>query len=264
MTREITVGNAIRFRSPLSSIRRALRKAETAHLWRKLLPPDYMRVWVGAEKNYAEIGEQFMARFERLCGLRSDATVLDLGCGCGLMAIPLAPFLKDGRYEGLDNNPPMIEWCQQNLAPKFPNFRFQLADVFSGESNTEGRLLPKDYVFPFGDGAFDFIFAKSLFTHLLPEATERYLSEVARTLRPGGSCLLTYFLKDESLNLSERRRGELSFAHSLKDCSVESADRPERAVAYELTYLKKLYERFGLEIRELINDFQDIVVATKT
>ena len=48
-------------------------------------------------------------------------SVLDVGCGIGRMAIPLARYLNtDGKYEGFDIIPENIAWCQRAITPRYP------------------------------------------------------------------------------------------------------------------------------------------------
>ena len=44
-----------------------------------------------------------------------------------------------GSYEGLDIVDVGIDWCQRTITPRFPRFRFHLADVFN-------RIRPYGFV----------------------------------------------------------------------------------------------------------------------
>ena len=78
------------------------------------------------------IGREFLDYFIRLAELKPDHRVLDVGCGVGRIAAPLADYLSPGgSYEGFDIVSGGIEWCQTNITPRFPNFRFQVADIYN-------------------------------------------------------------------------------------------------------------------------------------
>jgi hypothetical protein len=70
------------------------------------------------------------------------------------------------------------EWCQGNISSKYPNFRFQLADVYNTEYNPGGTHRASEYESPYEDESFDFVILTSAFTHMLPEEVSNYLSEI--------------------------------------------------------------------------------------
>ena len=78
---------------------------------------------------YKRIGNKFFRHFLDLGDLKPDERVLEVGCGIGRMAVPLTRYLDGGEYEGFDVMPEAIEWCQRNISSKYPNFRFQVADI---------------------------------------------------------------------------------------------------------------------------------------
>jgi SAM-dependent methyltransferase len=119
--------------------------------------------------------------------LRENSTVLDVGCGCGKMARTLVyhPYIK--HYIGFDVIRENVDWCEQTIVPRTKGrFEFHYLDVFSGAYNPAGTLRGTDVVFPVVDGAINFAFAGSVFTHLLQEDAKHYLREVRRALAPDG------------------------------------------------------------------------------
>ncbi len=133
-----------------------------------------------------------------MAGIRSDDDVLDIGCGVGRTARYLCDLVgSEGSYEGFDIAEAGIRWCQKNITPAFPHFRFQWTPVFHPHINPDPSLPPATALeFPYPDQSFDFAFAHSVFTHLLPDVTQHYFEEVARVLRPGGILYGTWFLFD--------------------------------------------------------------------
>ena len=70
-----------------------------------------------------------------------DERVLDVGCGAGRVAAPLARYLgPDGSYEGFDNNAERIAWCNEHIAGLHPQMRFSVADVYSGQYKRDATL----------------------------------------------------------------------------------------------------------------------------
>src|SRR5262245_11235126 len=139
-------------------------------------PPDLVSYASGSydEELFRTTGYEFLNYFRDLCRLRPTARVLDLGCGCGRMAIPLVSYLdRTGSYEGIDIHSPSIEWASENIAANFPNFRFQRADVSNSTYNPQGMVPQHRYRLPFPDGSFDYAYMTSVFTHMLPSVLER-------------------------------------------------------------------------------------------
>lgn len=225
-------------------------------------------------------GLDFLRYYKDLCDLKPDDAVLDVGCGMGRKTIPLVTFLSDeGRYEGLDINRDGIEWCQKGIGNLRDNFRFQLIDVFNESYNPSGKGKASEYRFPFDDGSFDLVVLGSVFTHMLPDDMENYLREVARVLRREGNCLITYFLlNEESCRLISEQKSSMSFEYRIgEQCYSEYSEIPEQAIAYDESYVRALYDDSHLKIKfpicfgiwcerktTLLDEFQDIVVATKS
>src|SRR5687767_15011180 len=73
-----------------------------------------------------------------------------------------------------------------NIGGVRPDFQFDWLDVGNTQYNTRSSRAASAVRFPDDDASFDFVFATSVFTHLLPDAAARYLAESRRVLRPGG------------------------------------------------------------------------------
>jgi SAM-dependent methyltransferase len=232
---------------------------------RRLLGDDY--------SEFRRIGQEFKRYFVELGGLQPSHAVLDVGCGPGRMAVPLMDYLTDqGRYEGFDVVPREIRWCQEHITPLRPNFRFQLADVRNRRYNPDGTVPAAELRFPYDDSTFDLVVLASVFTHMLEQEVERYLTEVARVLRPGGRCIVTYFL----LNEDSRRRiaaGESYFSFPAGDGAArfENPDDPEATVAYDESFVRDLHTASGSPVESVHGGYwcgrtdyltwQDVVVA---
>ena len=109
-----------------------------------------------------------------LHGLRKDHYVIDVGCGAGRLAKPLAEYL-DGKYLGIDVVPDLLNYAR-NLARR-PDWRFEPAS---------GLTIPEQ------DQQANMVCFFSVFTHLLHEESFVYMREAKRVLKPGGKVVLSF------------------------------------------------------------------------
>jgi SAM-dependent methyltransferase len=241
----------IRLVRPTAFVRAVVLDARDAVLRRQdpLTPP--RRLGFVGSGDFRTAGEEFREVFVSLGGLRPDDDVLDVGSGVGRGAIGLTGWLQ-GRYEGIDVVRRGIQWCQQAITPRYPNFHFQVADVYNRHYNPVGRFSASEYRFPYEDQFFDFVVLTSVFTHLLPADRDNYISEIARVLRPTGRCLATFFLLNDEARLSlQNGRSSLNFRFSRPGYWTDNERIPEAAVAYEETDVREELERSGLRIAKV-------------
>jgi len=241
------------------------------------LPPRSFRDSVGGHKDFEAIGIEFLNYFRKFCNLKPDEKILDVGCGCGRLAIPLTKYLnRGGSYEGFDIISKQIGWCKKNISSSYPNFHFEIANVFNKRFNPKGKIKASEYTFPYKDKSFDFIFLTSVFTHMLPQDMENYLSEIARVLKKDGRCFITFFLlNNESLKLINFKKAlYLDFKYCFKNYRIVNKKIPEGAIAYDEKFIRKLYYKYRLHIKEPIFygswcgrgnflSYQDIIISSK-
>lgn len=239
-----------------------------------LMPP--RRLSFVGRGDFERTGREYLSHFVELGGLRPGDRVLDMGCGIGRMAIPLMDYLDEhGSYAGFDVGRAMIRWCQREITARRPAFEFAWAPVYNQKYNPFGSIAAAEFRFPYEDGSFDFVFATSLFTHLVRAETEHYLRETARVLRPGGTCLLTFFLLDEHAE-GEMAAGRASFdfRHPIDGGFTTDPGQPEEAIAFQAGDLRAMLDKVGLEVQEPIRfglwsnhpggpAGQDIVIAKR-
>lgn len=232
------------------------------------LPPASLQHQVGPPGVFEDVGLTTMGRLN-MAGLRPEHDVLDIGCGVGRTARYLCDYL-DARahYEGFDINKSLIEWCQAEITPRFPNFRFQLSPLFNWAYLPDPTLpLPSEFRFPYPDASFDFVFAHSVFTHLLPDASAHYLCEIKRVLRSGGISYSTWFLfKDTPLDSVSSFVAGMKLDHS-GNFALHDPEVPDAAVGYKESYVRAYYADAGLTIVEPVhpgfNKLQDAFVASR-
>ena len=218
---------------------------------------------------------EFLSHFVGRAGLDRRHRVLDVGCGVGRMAIPLAFFLApDAPYRGFDVAEKGLAWARDVIGSRFPNFEFAKVDVKNEAYNPTGTLGATEFAFPYRDGSFDFAFLTSVFTHLRGPETRHYLDEVARVLDRGGRCLATAFLLDaDSRARSAAGRSTRALVHPVGDGFTSDPELPENAIGFDEPLFLGWAEKSGLRLeakhaggwcgRERFASYQDILVFAK-
>jgi SAM-dependent methyltransferase len=242
---------------------------------KSLMPPKKL-INAVAGGDFEAVGNEFLGYFIKYGGLKPGHRVLDVGCGCGRMAVPLMKYLSnEGSYEGFDIMGVAIDWCQRHIAAQDSRFHFQQADVYNKSYNPRGSHQPTEYQFPYPTGSFDFVFMTSVFTHMLAADMQHYLSEIARILKPNGRCMISMFLLNpESQGLMDGGKSRFRLTIARPDCMILREDQPENTVGYGEVFIRQCFARNALEIIEPVHfgswagrtnhlSFQDIILARK-
>lgn len=232
---------------------------------RQLVAPLKLRHTLGQDQEYN--GDALVQSLRDLCRLQPQEKILDVGSGCGRIALSLTKYLnKKGSYQGLEIVKEFVDWCQENISSSYPNFRFTHANICNSSYNPKGTFKASQYRFPYDDKSFDVVILSSVFTHMLLEDLENYLSEISRVMKNGGRCWISYFLLDtESQRFTNENRTRVSFV-DMGGYFVADLKIPESAVAYKEEMIIRLYERNMLEIIPPIHygsGGQDLIVAKK-
>jgi SAM-dependent methyltransferase len=235
-------------------------------------PPDGAIHFIGGGFQQAfEFVEHFVARG----GLKPDMDVLDVGCGVGRMAVPLAHLLEpSARYCGFDVARDCVEWATEAIGRRFPRFEFRHVDVQNGAYNPHGKLRSVDFPFPYANESFDFAFLTSVFTHLRAAEIRHYLAEIRRVLRPRGRCLFTCFSVDaEAVSLLESGRGTTRLVHEIDEGFTSDPEVPESAIGFPQRAFERWIEEARLRLagrfegawcgRPKYTSYQDVFVVER-
>jgi ubiquinone/menaquinone biosynthesis C-methylase UbiE len=237
---------------------RTTNAVESALGWREeLTPPLRIRIHIGPfadPRLYRLAGDMNVEAFKDLAGLKPDAAFLDIACGCGRVARALTNYFgPSATYEGFDAAKKPVEWAQSVITAKFPNFHFRTADTFNKRYNPQGKTGASQLIFPYEDNEFDFAFAGSLYTHMVPEEVANFVQETRRVLKPGGTTLATYCLLNErTLPIADEGRSMPRLIYKYGDCRVRTPKDPAHFIAHPESWVRDLYAKAGLKIVEPI------------
>lgn len=141
-------------------------------------------------------------RLLRRLNLTGNETLLDVGCGHGLLLMGAAKRLPQGRAIGIDL------WSQVDQGNNSREATFRNAELEGVRDRVEvrdGNMCE----LPFSDAMFDAVVA-SLAIHNVPKRDDRRkaIREIARVLKPGGQVALMD-IKSVGLYAEELRRSAL-------------------------------------------------------
>jgi len=238
------------------------------------LVPPRGKIFVG-QGDFVEIGDTLLQHFQSLCHLQPHQRVLDVGCGIGRIARPLAGFLNEkGSYEGFDIVKEGIEWCNSHYAT-YPNFRFHFTPLQNDLYNLSTDQKASDFHFPYGENEFDLVILTSVFTHMQPADVAHYLKEIGRVMKPGGHCFATFFIispaTEKHLDESDKPFFPYRYGHYfLHNPRVKDAN-----IAFRHEYLQTMIREAGLRQDQFhpgwwaglpkahCLNFQDVVILGK-
>ncbi len=225
---------------------------------------------------FMAIGRHLVQLFKDHGNLQPSDHVLDIGCGVGRIALPLTHYLNaEGQYHGFDIVKDAINWCQKHISAQHPNFHFDHVDLYNKNYNARGRLMAIQHQFPYPQQSFDFAFATSLFTHMMPHEMQHYIGEMAKVIRKGGRCFCTFFiLHRAALQVIEAGESHFPFDHDLGQYRVVNPAMPEQAIAFDEAFIRTVFQQHHLKIVEPIRygswsknpkalSMQDIIIAIK-
>lgn len=133
----------------------------------------------------------------------------------------------------------------------------------------------KYFIFPYNNNEFDLVFLFSVFTHMLPQDVDNYISQISRVLKQGGICYATFFIIHEENNIPAYGTESFKFKFDKGDHVLFDNNVKEANVAYKELPLKQMLERnqfviekfhygywSGKDKNQCLN-FQDIVILRK-
>jgi len=146
------------------------------------------------EASYFDALDRFDIKYARTMwvydNVRRGSSVLDLGCGEGLLALLKR---KDVYLTGVDLSPELVEMARRN----------------GYDSACVGQLTD----LPFPSASFDYVVSLDVFGHIGCDEKDAVLKEIKRVLRPGGVTMHGIESLDPKLHPDYHSMSEDKFAH---------------------------------------------------
>ena len=146
------------------------------------------------EASYFDALDRFDIKYARTMwvydNVRRGSSVLDLGCGEGLLALLKR---KDVYLTGVDLSPELVEMARRN----------------GYDSACVGQLTD----LPFPSASFDYVVSLDVFGHIGFDEKDAVLKEIKRVLRPGGVTMHGIESLDPKLHPDYHSMSEDKFAH---------------------------------------------------
>lgn len=200
-------------RIPYSLLDKYYLKLDKQHIRKtkniRLIPNENKRK--GGKYSYAEWAHVigiFQTLFFIHLTKHQDNSILDIGCGTGLLGIAGEPFLgENGNYVGVDVKKRHIDFCRNY----FDSSKFHFIHLEANNPAYASHQKTKQVKWEVASHQFDLITALSVWTHLNEEDALFYFKEVSRGLKPMGKAIITFFLLDEAyektLPLRSKKKG---------------------------------------------------------
>lgn len=159
-------------------------------------------------------------------GMRDGMNVLDFGCGSGRVARAIAGRIQLNGFVGLDVVPQLVDYAARNCPPEY---KF---------------VVNRSLTLPVQSGAFDMIYAYSVFTHLLLTEIALYAKEMRRALRPGGVLVFSFL---------ELERHWDVFEHSAVSHGIHQRPFPHLNTFLDRRQIVEIANRVGFDVARFID-----------
>jgi ubiquinone/menaquinone biosynthesis C-methylase UbiE len=145
---------------------------------------------VASKENYLKMGKNRLRILTEL-GLQQDSTLLEIGCGTGILVNHLREyFATSNNYVGIDITD-AIDYCKKEY-PEFEFLKYNLNKL------------------PDLSREFDMIYLSNAFLHMNPEEIMEFLSVLKQILKPSGSIVVGVII-NSSLSDYTGTRSKMEF-----------------------------------------------------
>jgi len=184
-------------------LRRVVGKSRTPKL---VVPAEFNRNshTVSSLMSPEESGARLLERMRVRLGFDTfaDKHLLDFGCGVRFTQAIINSELPVGRYVGVDNHLPVIEFLLREVTDS--RFEYVFLDAHHAMFNPNGDPLSSETTLPLEENEFDVACLFSVITHQNSTQSKHIFSLLHRYVCPDGYLFFTCFIDDTIAGFEDR------------------------------------------------------------
>jgi SAM-dependent methyltransferase len=198
-------------------------------------------VWVNKQREMDimlnPLGDRVIERLD----LKSDAKIIDIGCGCGATTLEIAKKITQGEILGVDISEPMLDKAAETAREmSLSNISFEVKDV-------QVDVMPQNY--------FDVAFSR--FGVMFFEDPFEAFKNIHTSLREDG---LLSFVCWQNASLNPWQSLSIQVIKEFLDLPAPAPKSPGPFAFEDKTYLEEILIESGFKGLEILDNQEDIVM----
>ena len=198
-------------------------------------------VWVNKQREMDimlnPLGDRVIERLD----LKSDAKIIDIGCGCGATTLEIAKKITQGEILGVDISEPMLDKATETAKEmSLSNISFEVKDV-------QVDVMPQNY--------FDIAFSR--FGVMFFEDPFEAFKNIHTSLREDG---LLSFVCWQNASLNPWQSLSIQVIKEFLDLPAPAPKSPGPFAFEDKTYLEEILRESGFKGLEILDNQEDIVM----
>ena len=198
-------------------------------------------VWVNKQREMDimlnPLGDRVIERLD----LKSDAKIIDIGCGCGATTLEIAKKITQGEILGVDISEPMLDKAAETAREmSLSNISFEVKDV-------QVDVMPQNY--------FDVAFSR--FGVMFFEDPFEAFKNIHSSLKVDG---LLSFVCWQNASLNPWQSLSIQVIKEFLDLPAPAPKSPGPFAFEDKTYLEEILRESGYKGLEILDNQEDIVM----
>ena len=198
-------------------------------------------VWVNKQREMDimlnPLGDRVIERLD----LKSDAKIIDIGCGCGATTLEIAKKITQGEILGVDISEPMLDKAAETAREmSLSNISFEVKDV-------QVDVMPQNY--------FDIAFSR--FGVMFFEDSFEAFKNIHSSLKEDG---LLSFVCWQNASLNPWQSLSIQVIKEFLDLPAPAPKSPGPFAFEDKTYLEEILRESGYKGLEILDNQEDIVM----
>jgi len=198
-------------------------------------------VWVNKQREMDIMLNQLGDRVIERLDLKSDAKIIDIGCGCGATTLEIAKKITQGEILGVDISEPMLDKATETAKEmSLSNISFEVKDV-------QVDVMPQNY--------FDIAFSR--FGVMFFEDPFEAFKNIHSSLKEDG---LLSFVCWQNASLNPWQSLSIQVIKEFLDLPAPAPKSPGPFAFEDKTYLEDILRESGFKGLEILDNQEDIIM----